>query len=168
MSSVLDGLRGVVNAEILERTEAVSRALTALEIPHALVGGLAVGVHGHPRLTRDVDFLVGMEAFERTTPFLVYRAELAEVARVGFSDLLAVPDGYPCLEAEVSLNEGVPVISLPALVLMKLIAYRPQDRADVAALLSRDDARISRASDYLGEHAPAMLARLGEVLGALQ
>jgi hypothetical protein len=65
MSSALDGLRGVVHPDILERTEQISRTLTALGIPHALIGGLAVGVYGHPRATKDVDFLVGTEAFER-------------------------------------------------------------------------------------------------------
>jgi hypothetical protein len=27
-----------------------------LGVPHALIGGLAVGLHGHPRATKDVDF----------------------------------------------------------------------------------------------------------------
>lgn len=164
MSSVLDGLRGVVHPDILERTEHISRMLTALGVPHALIGGLAVGVHGHPRLTKDVDFLVGPLAFERTMPFLVYRPELAEVARVGFSDLMAIPQGYPWLEDEVALSDAVPVISLSGLVLMKLIAFRGQDQADVEALLRDDETRLADVSDYLAEHAPELLIRLGQVL----
>lgn len=164
MSSVLDGLRGVVHPDILERTEKISQMLSALGVPHALVGGLAVGVHGHPRLTKDVDFLVGSQAFERTTPFLVYRPELAEVARVGFSDLMAIPQGFPWLEDEVALGDAVPVISLPGLVLMKLLAFREQDRADVEALLRDDESRLADVSDYLADRAPELLIRLGEVL----
>ena len=165
MSTILDGLRGVVHPDILERTEQISRTLTTLGVPHALIGGLAVGVHGHPRATKDVDFLVGTEAFERTTPFLIYRAELADVARIGISDLMAVPPGCPFLVEEMAMGEGVPVISLPGLILMKLLAFRKQDQADVQALLSLDEGQIPDVSDYLAEHAPDMLVRLGRVLG---
>jgi hypothetical protein len=153
-----------VHPDILERTESISRKLTALGVPHALIGGLAVGVHGHPRLTKDVDFIVGSQAFEPTKPFLVYRPELAEVARVGFADLIAIPPAFPCLEEEVVLSRAVPVISLPGLVLMKLLAFRGQDQADVEALLRDDETRLADVSDYLAEHAPDLLIRLGEVL----
>lgn len=166
MSNVLDGLRSVVHPDILERTESISKMLTALGVPHALIGGLAVGVHGHPRLTKDVDFIVGPQAFERTQPLLVYRPELVEVARVGFSDLMGIPPACPWLEAEVALGSAVPVISLPGLVLMKLLAFRAQDQADVAALLRDDETRLADVSDYLAQHAPDLLIRLGEVLSA--
>ncbi len=176
MSSALDGLRGVVHPDLLERTARISRDLTALGVPHALVGGLAVGFYGHPRATKDVDFIVGPEAFERTTPFLIYRRELAEVARVGFSDLMAIPLAFPWLAGELSLSaapqgadapprgDAVPVISLPGLVLMKLLAFRPQDRADITALLQDNDTRIADVSDYLADRAPELLIRLGELL----
>ena len=47
MSNVLDGLRGVIHLDVLARTESISRMFMVLSIPHALIGGLAVGVHGH-------------------------------------------------------------------------------------------------------------------------
>src|SRR5258708_12877563 len=56
-------LRGVVAPEILAAAEVASRKLREAGIPHALAGGLAVGAHGYPRTTDDVDFLVGDEAF---------------------------------------------------------------------------------------------------------
>lgn len=167
MSEALEGLRGVVHPEVLERAEHVSRSRTALGIPHALVGGLAVGVHGHPRLTKDVDFLVGPQAFEQTQPFLVFRAELTEPARVGFSDLMSIPLGLAWLEDEIALADSLPVISLPGLVAMKLLALRPQDQADVAALLQVDEARLAEVSDYLADRAPELLIRLGELLDRL-
>ena len=58
MSSI-DALRKVVSPVILRRAADISRLLAELGIPHVLIGGLAVGVHGHPRATSDVDFLVG-------------------------------------------------------------------------------------------------------------
>ena len=54
----LSQLRGVVAPEILAAAEVASRKLREAGIPHALAGGLAVGAHGYPRTTDDVDFLV--------------------------------------------------------------------------------------------------------------
>lgn len=36
-----------------------------------LVGGLAVGVHGWPRWTKDVDFLIGREGYDEHPAGLV-------------------------------------------------------------------------------------------------
>src|SRR5271163_528273 len=59
----LAGLQGVVAPEILAAAAVASTQLREAGIPHALAGGLAVGAHGYPRTTDDVDFLVGDEAF---------------------------------------------------------------------------------------------------------
>jgi len=58
------------------RTAAVeaSRRLRQLGIRHALIGGIAVGAHGAPRNTTDVDFLVGLEAFEGSGLVLTHRS----------------------------------------------------------------------------------------------
>ncbi|HSN99340.1 MAG TPA: hypothetical protein VLS89_13685, partial [Candidatus Nanopelagicales bacterium] len=56
-------LEGIVAPRVLDALRAASQQLTRVGIRHALVGGLAVGAHGHPRATKDVDFLVGDEAF---------------------------------------------------------------------------------------------------------
>ena len=61
--SDVDVLRDVVAGSILDRAVDVSRRLHQLGVPHVLIGGLAVGLHGHPRATKDVDFMVGTEAF---------------------------------------------------------------------------------------------------------
>ena len=49
-------------------------------------------------------------------------------------------------------------------VLMKLLAFRGQDQADVEALLRDDETRLADVSDYLADRAPDLLIRLGEVL----
>src|SRR4029079_13946135 len=59
----LERLRGVVAPEVLHAADVASRMLREGGVPHALAGGLAVGAHGYPRTTDDVDFLVGDEAF---------------------------------------------------------------------------------------------------------
>ncbi|MCB9742606.1 MAG: hypothetical protein H6740_08405 [Alphaproteobacteria bacterium] len=103
MSRLAD-LEEVVAPAILERAAQVSRHLSRLGVPHALVGGLAVGVHGHPRATKDVDFLVGQEAFASLEPVLTYREELAELVSVGVTDIMSVPEGHDELAREVRLE----------------------------------------------------------------
>ncbi|MEQ1567314.1 MAG: hypothetical protein ABMA64_16855 [Myxococcota bacterium] len=163
--SRVDVLRDVVASSILERAVDVSVRLTALGVPHTLIGGLAVGVHGHPRTTKDVDFLVGVEAFAATSPLLVYRDELTDLVRIGFTDLMSVPPKYPVLTSELGLDEEMRVISLRGLMLMKLDAFRPRDREDVRTLLGRDPSQIRAVRDYLAANAPDLVHRLAEVLG---
>jgi len=64
-------LEGVVAREVLDALEVASAALGSLGVRHVVVGGLAVGANGFPRATRDVDFLVGEEAFEHHAGGLV-------------------------------------------------------------------------------------------------
>ena len=130
-----------------------------------MVGGLAVGLNGFLRATKDVHYLVGSEAFEKTAPILVYRSELKDRIEMAVVDLLAVPDAFPCLADQLAVVEvgELHVIAPEALILMKLSANRPQDRADVARLL---DAGIEErdVASYLAEHAPELLNRFAELV----
>jgi len=160
----IDTLRDVVAASIVDRAIAVSDQLQALGVPHVLIGGLAVGLHGHPRATKDVDFMVGNEAFAKVTPLLVYRDELKDLVAIGFTDIMSVPPGFPSLQGELSTQGHVPVISLPGLILMKLDAFRPRDREDVRTLLIVHPTRLREVRDHLAEHAPHLVSRLAEAL----
>jgi len=162
----IEDLREVVSPAILKRAGEISALLRDLGIPHVLIGGLAVGIHGHPRATKDVDFLVGVEAFASTEPFLVYRDELKELVHVGETDIMSVPERYPGLTAELRLEEGIPVISLRGLVLMKLAAFRPRDQEDVRSLLRRAPGQLRGVRDYLQAQAPELVIRLAEVLAS--
>ncbi|MBN2494874.1 MAG: hypothetical protein JXR96_09820 [Deltaproteobacteria bacterium] len=162
--SEIDALKEVVSPAILKRAAAVSERLRELEIPHALVGGLAVGIHGHPRATRDVDVMVGEEAFASLAPVLVYREELVDLARTGSTDIMCIPESYPGLADELRLGDDIPVISLRGLILLKLDAFRARDREDVRALLGRAPDRVLGVRDYLQAHAPELVHRLSEVL----
>jgi hypothetical protein len=64
-------LSGTVADGVLSAMQVASAALTRVGVRHTLVGGLAVGANGYPRATRDVDFLVGEEAFEHHADGLV-------------------------------------------------------------------------------------------------
>jgi len=164
--SRLRALAHVVAPKVIEDAIDVGALLARLGIPHALVGGLAVGLNGHARATRDVDYLVGPEAFERTTPVLVYRDELRDRVVMGVIDLLAVPDEYPVLADELAVGEAgdVHVISVEGLILMKLAANRTQDRDDVERLLAAG-ADESRVAAYIATHAPQLLDRFSEIVG---
>jgi len=78
-----EDLARVVAPKVLTDAIDTSERLRALGIPHALVGGLAVGLHGHPRATKDVDFIVGTAAFASTKPILSFREELGGIVRWG-------------------------------------------------------------------------------------
>lgn len=148
-------LEQVVARPVLEDALRVSGRLSELGIPHALVGGLAVGLHGHPRATRDVDFIVGAEAFATTEPLLTFRDELAGLGRWGVVDLIAALPDDPVLHMELSRAEPgtVPVVGVEVLVVMKLRASRSQDLADVEALV-RAGVDVSAILVFLRTHEP--------------
>ena len=62
----LSPLGDIVPEKILQAMRIAHEMLSKLGVRHALVGGLAVGIYGHPHNTRDVDFLVGDEAFHHS------------------------------------------------------------------------------------------------------
>src|SRR4051794_8446982 len=118
-------LRGVVAPEILTAVEVASRMLREAGIPHALAGGLAVGAHGYPRTTEDVNFLVGDEAFIKHAGGIVtLKVPLIAVGpvRVDFVSIDEARGEATQLRSAVEnppLSEQIPVVPLPALVYMK-------------------------------------------------
>jgi len=152
-----------LKAELL----ALTRTLNEASIPYALCGGMAVTLHGFPRLTRDVDLLIQETDLERvretlaivgfsipggTIPFDVGKPFERRVFRVSKRvdadlltvDLLLLPALLEDVwnEREVYDVDGVPVavVSRPGLLKMKRIAGRPQDLLDIETLEGEDDA----------------------------
>lgn len=145
-----------------------SAQLDALGVRHALVGGIAVGAHGAPRATRDVDLLVSQaEAFEGTT-ILSFKAGIPIAVRGVVVDYLT-PEGSAHADVlqqallDASRSEGLPVVALEPLILMKLVAGRRRDLDDVSRLLEPADLQ-SRVRVYLQSHAPELLERLDMAL----
>jgi hypothetical protein len=94
------------------------------------------------------------------------KLELRDLARLGVIDFLAVPDSFPSLaEHLVPAVEGaeIPVIPVEGLILLKLHADRPQDRADIVALLDAG-ADMAQVTRYLRERAPELATRFAELL----
>ena len=146
--------------------EEAARRLKDLGIRHALVGGLAVGAHGAPRNTTDVDFLVGLEAFEGKGPVLVHRAGVP--VRVGSVGIDLLPAEEPLLEQALERAQGdphlIPLIDLPVLVQLKLRVLRPHDQDDVRRLI-RAGADLGAIRSHLATAEPGLLSRLDYVLG---
>lgn len=154
-----------------EALPALRALLEAAGVAYKLAGGLAVIHHGYVRSTEDLDVLVENGAVERLDPMLDehgFRREgerrLRHVPTGVRVDLLVEGDELPRPGAgsypSPRETEGSPrdsaIVSLPALVTLKLRAGRHQDRADVVALL-----KCLEEPDYLAVEArvPAELRR---------
>ena len=117
----------------------VSRMFREAGIRHALVGALAANAYrNRPRTTEDIDFLVGDEAFQ-THPqgFVTMRVPVVEfdgieVDQVPLTEALRlVEDGLNT----APVSDGVPIAAVEIIVVMKLIAGRTQDLADIEAIV---------------------------------
>lgn len=144
----------------------VVRAFDAGDVPYALCGGLAVVLHGFPRATKDIDFLVLAGDVERAREVLrplgyvleagpmAFRTGKPEeqhihrVSRVEGRDLITIDLLLvgPSLDEVWATREafeldGVRLVaaSRSGLVKMKRMAGRSQDLADAERLESSAD-----------------------------
>jgi hypothetical protein len=156
-------LQGVVAREVLEAMEVASAALTSAGIRHVVVGGLAVGANGFPRATRDVDFLVGDEAFEHHAGgLLTLRAGVPFQVRGVAVDFIGAEPTEGFLAAALEAEPGS-IIEGPPLIYMKLKSPRHKDRTDVIELI-KGGLDVDACRVYLSEHAPALVAEFDGAL----
>src|SRR5262245_27254673 len=146
----------------------VSRMLREAGIRHALVGALAANAYRtRPRTTEDIDFLVGNEAFETheggfvTMRVPVIEFDGIEIDQVPLTEAQRVVE--ECLDHPL-VSEDVPIAPLEIIVLMKLIAGRTQDLADIEAIVeSGIDRHELRAA--VERSAPERVATLERLFG---
>jgi hypothetical protein len=148
----------VVASKVLDACSAASDALVRAGVRHVVIGGLAVGANGYPRATKDVDFLVGDEAFVHHAGGLVTMNPALPIEVNGVAiDYLSPRPGEDHLAAALAAAPGS-FIDVARLVYMKLKASRLQDRADIGGLVKTGlDVDACRA--YLATNAPALVAR---------
>ncbi|MBI2892155.1 MAG: nucleotidyl transferase AbiEii/AbiGii toxin family protein [Deltaproteobacteria bacterium] len=118
----------------------VSKMLSDAGIRHALVGALGANAYrDRPRTTEDIDFLVGDEAFERHPGgFVTMRVPVIEFDGIDV-DQVPLTEGLRVIEeglARAHVSEGVPIAPVDTIVIMKLLAGRTQDLADIEAILA--------------------------------
>jgi hypothetical protein len=136
-------LEGVVAPRILDAVRIASRQFTNVGIRHALVGGLAVGAHGHPRAAKVVDFLVGDEAFVHHGEGLVTIAP-------------GVPVQVEAAVVEPTVSDGIPIAPIEALFYLKLKSPRRKDAADIVELV-KEGIATAPVRRYLEQTAPDMI-----------
>ena len=164
----LAGLEGVVSSKVLEAMRVAHEELTRIGVPHLLVGGLAVGAYGHVRATKDVDFLVGDEAFERQGAGIVsLKAGMPiQVAGVLVDHLSAQPDEEHLRSLLKQPAAGAPaVVPIEVLVYLKLRSPRAKDRADVVELV-KAGIDADQCRDYLEKHAADLVPDLDSAVQA--
>ena len=144
----------------------VSRMFSEAGIRHALVGALGANAYrDRPRTTADIDFLVGDEAFEKHPGgFVTMKVPIVEFDGIDIDQvpltesLRVIEDGLE----RAHRSEGVPIAPLDTIVVMKLLAGRSQDLADVEAIVeSGADREILRAEVH--EAAPELDSRLARL-----
>jgi len=156
-------LEGVVAQPVLEAMKIASEALGRAGIRHLVVGALAVGANGFPRATRDVDFLVGDEAFERHAGGLItLRSGVPFQVRDVPVDFISVGPEEDFLAAELGAKPGSMMSAAP-LVYMKLKSPRHKDRTDVIELI-KSGLDVEECREYLTRHTPAFLHAFEEAV----
>jgi len=148
----------------------VSKMFSEAGIRHALVGALGANAYrNRPRTTEDIDFLVGNEAFEaHAGGFVTMRVPVVEfdgidIDQVPLTEALRViEDGLD----RAPVSDGVPIAPVETIVIMKLIAGRTQDLADVEAMVdSGADRELLRAAVQKASpgHVPTLERLFGNV-----
>jgi hypothetical protein len=137
----------------------IAAKLTDLNIPYVVVGGLALFHHGFRRFTEDVDMLVSVDGLKRIhdaleglgylPPFQGSKnlrdtetgVRIEFLVSGGFpGDGKPKPVTFPDPESAVTEIDGVKVLSLPALIELKLASgmtnpRRGKDLIDVQELI---------------------------------
>ena len=154
------------------------------QAPFVVVGGVATRLYMPERMTLDLDILVRAEDAQ-----LVYKdigrangQKIGDLSIAGTQwrlddgtslDVLEF-EGDWVVEAINSPNyapDGLPVIDLPYLVLMKLIAGRSQDIADISRMLGvAEDLQLQRVKKVINQYLPHAIEDLESlvVLGKLE
>lgn len=122
-------------------THAAVEAYERAGVRYALIGGVAAGAYGQPRATKDVDFLVGDEAFHTFGAVVSFRAGIPLEAHGVSIDSIPIHVEYREIYERV-LNEvvesdepGVKIARPEMVAITKLVGGRPRDITAVAEMM---------------------------------
>lgn len=151
--------------DLYEELQKLIAALDSNEIDYALCGGIAMAIYNRPRATIDIDLLIAAESLDRVREIakeleytirgldMTFANEAIEIRRVSKIDketgivlsldmLLVTPEIRPIWSSRVQANwEGgkLSVVSRDDLIALKKLSGRPQDLADISALMEDAD-----------------------------
>lgn len=152
-----------VNPRVIAALREVSRRMTGVGVRHVTIGALAVGVHGWPRATSDVDLLLAPEAWDtRPDGSQTPRVSLPEAVNGVAIDYLPIDvAGEFLLEAfeRALVSEGVPVAPIEVVIVTKLIRLVMRDQADIVELVKSGLVDQDAVRGYLDQHAPMLTSR---------
>jgi hypothetical protein len=132
------------------------QCLNSNNVKYLLIGGWAVGLHGHPRATKDIDFLIFIDntnlgnlekafsSFGAPPVDIDYLSKKGNVIRIGVSpiqidiineaDGIDIEDCYSRREIITVEDIEIPLISKADLITNKKSTNRQADLADVEKL----------------------------------
>jgi hypothetical protein len=151
--------------------EAISRSSVIFErrhVLHALIGGLAVGLRARPRTTFDVDLIVSLPqlqlpavldefveaGFAPSARELITQWNSGHMAVLWYDDVRVdwLKPVLPLYQHVIDRSEPLTIADHPfhvatteGLILCKLVADRPRDRADILDLLEASEANVDLA-----------------------
>ena len=154
------------------------------QAPFVVVGGVATRLYMPERMTLDLDILVKVEDAKLVSQDL----EKANGKKIGNLNIAGTQwqlndgtsldvlefEGDWVTEAITSPNyspDGLPVISLPYLILMKLMAGRSQDIADISRMLGvAEDLQLEQVKKVINQYLPNAIEDLESltILGKLE
>lgn len=146
--------------DLIRAVELLSDSFNARAVRYALVGGLATLLRGRPRFTQDVDVLLDVPqlglapllddlaradfVFDRGRVIQEYVREHITSFRFGavridwLKPVLPLYSRTLATASELPWTKGheIRVASAEGLILTKMVAFRPQDQADIETLLT--------------------------------
>jgi len=152
--------RDLLSDELVQAVDSLAEAFAARSIRHALIGGLATMMRGRPRFTQDVDFLLDVpqvalpglldDLVERgftldpavvIKEYVQHHVTAFRFGEVRIDWLKPVLPFYgralaDAQSMEWSEGHSLHVATAEGLILTKMVAFRPQDQADIETLLT--------------------------------
>jgi hypothetical protein len=155
--------------ELIRAVELLVEVFTARSIRYALVGGLATMMRGRPRFTQDVDILLDVPqlvlpglladladrgfVLDTITVIREFVREHLTAFRFGnvridwLKPVLPLYNRTLADASALTWTEGhlIRVATAEGLILTKMVAFRPQDQADIVTLLAanRDEINVA-------------------------
>lgn len=166
----------------IDALKALSNWLEAEQVPHATIGGVAVSLIAQPRATQDIDVVIWIEV-DRWKPLLESShaygfeprisdaLEFAKRARVFLlkhrTSGISIDLSCGALEferetieraADIVIDELKLKVTTPEdLIIMKAVAHRPRDVADVESILDANPAiDLRRVRNWVSQFASAL------------
>lgn len=154
LNAELDQLPERFRAGVVAAAEAYRRA----GVRAVLIGGLAAGAYGRPRSTKDIDFLVGDEAWDSAGIVISLKAGIPQEAAGVTVDNVPIHIRYRALyeralsEAVESDVPGVRIARPEMLAVTKLEGGRSQDIAAVVDMLRAESIDLRELTDLVRPH----------------